>query len=431
MKRIQIAWAPNIITRDIPRLLGLILSPWKWFGDRYVRKLERALSSYLGISVYSFDSGRSALYALLKGFGIGNGDEVILQAFTCVALPNPILWVGATPIYIDVDISNFNIDIEDLRAKITSNTKAIIIQYTFGIAPDIEAIREICREYNILLIEDCCHNLGQEFTIDGIHSKAGTLGDAAIFSFGMEKIVSGTRGGFACVAKQHSKVEEEVHQIATSLKAPRFREIVRGITNPIVWKIKEHWGKLGDFIFSLFVRLRLLELGLTKLELEGKQAPWLPYRMPNPNAYMGLIQLEKIKKFNQHRVKIASEYYQRFKTSTLLLINEQNALNKKIGIVSEERAHQFTEPVWLRFPILVENAELIRQDLETKGIFLGNWYTEVIHCKDVDLDALKYIKGSCPNAEWLVERSLNLPTHYGMSSKDVKRITDELEKLVY
>lgn len=437
MKKIPIAWAPNAGSTDVLSAFSLFFRPWKWFGNKDVLKLEKILGEYVGQEVVAFDSGRSALFALFESFGIGKDDEVLLQGFTCVALPNPILWSGATPIYVDIDLDNLNIDIEDFESKITEKSKAIIIQYTFGISPDMAKIKDICERHNLLLIEDCCHNLGQQINVNGKRYKAGTIGDAAIYSMGMEKIISATRGGFATVNK---KVEcgmrnagginsEEVIDLLRKeqpvLRKHRMRDVFRGIANPIVWKAKEKLGGIGNLIYKLAVKVKIQELGLTKLELVGKKSSWLPYSMPNSNAVLGLKQIGRIDEFNEHRRVIAEMYFEKLNDGNQFLTNaDLGSKVEGVKCINKDVADKYADAVWLRFPMIVENADQVRVDAEKKGIYLGNWYTEVIHCKDVDLDAMKYRAGSCPKVEWLIDRSINLPTQRSIKEDDIQRILD-------
>ncbi|MBD3362926.1 aminotransferase class I/II-fold pyridoxal phosphate-dependent enzyme [Candidatus Dojkabacteria bacterium] len=433
MKKISISWAPNAQKDDIVLALSLLFRPWKWFGNKAVEHLEKKVGDFLDTKAYAFDSARSSLYAILKAFGIGKGDEVLLQAFTCVALPNPILWVGAKPIYVDIDLDNFNIDVDDLEKKITLKTKAVIVQYTFGIVPNLSRIKDICSKHNLILIEDNCHNFGQVFQVDGKRYKAGTFGDAAMISLGQEKIISATRGGFAVVHNKRARIplEDEYEY----LKKPRIRDIIRGILNPCIWKVREKFGFIGDLIYKFLVKIRLHELGLTKEELTGKKANHLPYSMPNSNAILGLKQFGKLEKFIQHRKRVASNYFKVL--SNYITVQQDN--NMKVSILSNEdarkpvrgikivkrnEASRYAPPTWLRFPIVMEDAENVRRDAETKGIILGNWYTEVIHCQGVDMCALNYKEGSCPKAEWLVQRSINLPTHQGIGTDEIRKILE-------
>lgn len=411
MSKITISWAPNVQKDDLLLAVSLLFQPWRWSGNNAVKRLERKFSDYIGQECVAFDSARSSLYALLKAYGIGENDEVALQAFTCVALPNPILWAGVTPIYIDVDKENYNLDLDDLEKKLTPKTKAVIVQYTFGISPDIQRLKNICDSHGILLIEDCCHSLGMEINIKGKAYKAGTIGEAAIYSFGMEKVISGTRGGVA--TSKNSEVLEKLNKFQQDIKRPRFREILRGLLNPITWKLYENWGTLGKFFMKLMVKMKLHEFGLTKLELVGKKAPWLPYQMPNTNAILTLNQFDKLNLLNQHRKEIAQLYYEKIGNKLLDL----NYVNK------------FAQAIWLRIPMVVEDSEKFLIIAEQAGLYLGNWYTEVIHCKDVDLNAMKYHKGSCPNAEWLSTHTINLPTHIDIDKVEINMITQFCENV--
>src|SRR5438309_8166389 len=128
---------------------------------------------------FFFYRGRVALYALLKAMGIAEGDEVLLQAFTCLAVPSPILGVGARPIYVDIDPLNLNIDPVKIEEKITSKSKAIIVQHTFGVPAEMDAILEIARKHNLYVIEDCCHCIKSSYQ----GQEVGSFGYAAFYSF--------------------------------------------------------------------------------------------------------------------------------------------------------------------------------------------------------------------------------------------------------
>src|SRR5581483_4013141 len=112
------------------------------------------------------------------------------QAFTCVAVPNSVLWTGAKAIYADIDETG-NLDPKDLEKKITKKTKAVIIQHTFGIAANMDAIQKVLKGKKIILIEDCAHALGASYK----GKKLGTFGEFAFFSFGRDKVISSVFGG--------------------------------------------------------------------------------------------------------------------------------------------------------------------------------------------------------------------------------------------
>ena len=187
--------APNLEADDIWQAWRVLWQPWTWRKEEAITEVKEWFSGYLGVrDVYLFNSGRAALLAILKAFNIGERDEVLIQAFTCVAVPNSIIWAGAKPIYVDIDRS-FNLDPTDLEAKITKKSCAIIVQHTFGIPAQIEKIIEIAKMHKLIVIEDCAHSLGVTYK----SKKLGNFGDAAFFSFGRDKVVSSVWGGAAII----------------------------------------------------------------------------------------------------------------------------------------------------------------------------------------------------------------------------------------
>ncbi len=186
LKPISISLSPNTEKDDIRLAFLLKFQPWKWKEGKEVVDLEDEFKKYLGVNhAISFNSGRSSLMAILDSLGLEKGSEILLQAFTCNAVPNPIIWAGLKPVYVDVNEQTFNIDPEDLRKKITlrqaqgGHPRAVIVQHTFGLPAYMDEIIRICQENNLILIEDCAHSLGAEYR----GKKVGTIGRISFFSF--------------------------------------------------------------------------------------------------------------------------------------------------------------------------------------------------------------------------------------------------------
>ena len=212
---IAISLSPNTQKDDVILALRLLLKPRVWIKGKETIKLENDFKKYLGCPfAFSFDSGRSSLLAILKCLGIGPGDEVLLQAFTCVAVVNPILWVGAKPVFVDIEKDGFNMDPVDLKKKITKRSKVLIVQHTFGQPARLQQILKIARNHRLLVVEDCAQALGAEYQ----GRKVGTFGIAAIFSFGRDKVISSVFGGMAVTSD--SQLGEKLEDFQKNLKFP-------------------------------------------------------------------------------------------------------------------------------------------------------------------------------------------------------------------
>ena len=161
LKPISISLSPNTEEDDVRLAFKLLFQPWRYKNsENYSRYLEEEFKKYFGVKyAISFNSGRSALMAILDALDIKKDDEILLQAFTCNSAVNPILNRGVKPVFIDVD-ETINLDPNDLKKKITSKSKAVMIQHTFGWPAKIEEISKISKENNLFLIEDCAHSLG-------------------------------------------------------------------------------------------------------------------------------------------------------------------------------------------------------------------------------------------------------------------------------
>lgn len=142
-------------------------------------KINNILEKYTGCK-YNYITlfGRSALYLLLTSLRV-EGKEILVPALICDSITNTIIKAGASPVFIDVNPSNFTLDLEDLKAKITPKTVALLFVHYFGyVYPDIEKLKAITKKYRLFLIEDCAHSLGASYG----NKKVGSIGDASIFS---------------------------------------------------------------------------------------------------------------------------------------------------------------------------------------------------------------------------------------------------------
>ena len=181
---------PNLESDDIFLVLKLIFNFKKYKNGVFDEKLKDWFKTYFKVkNVSLFISGRLALYETLKALNFKENDEVIIQAFTCSVVPEAITACKLKPIFVDIN-KDFTLDIDNLKKKINSKTKAIVIQHTFGIPADIDEIKGIAKEKDIFLIEDCAHTIGGLYK----NKLLGTFGDVAFFSLGRSKAFSATNG---------------------------------------------------------------------------------------------------------------------------------------------------------------------------------------------------------------------------------------------
>lgn len=405
---IAISLSPNAERDDILLAFKTILSPRKWFDEKEVLLLEQEFASRFGpgYKALAINSGRSAEYIILKSLGIGKGDEVAIQAFTCVAVPNSILWIGSKPSYIDIEDS-FNMDLEDIEKKKTRKMKAIIIQHTFGNPADLKKIKKFAQMNNIFLIEDCSHSLGASFA----DKPVGSSGDFSFFSFGRDKVISSVFGGMVLVS--NDRLYRRLKYLRDRLSPPSIFWILQQLFHPIAFSIilPIYNLKAGKVLLWLLQKLGLLSKAVYPRERKGLRPTHFPQRMPGGLAILARNQLKKLDRFNAHRKEIARIY------ETGL-----SGMNIKLPL-------KRGKSIWLRYPIRVENSEKIYEKLKREGILLGNWYKGTIMPVE-DLNVVGYKKDSCPKAEFFSRKVLNLPTNIAIQPEDARKIVGLLKKYV-
>lgn len=188
----RISYASRVFDeKEMMNLADSMLEFWLTSG-RYTDQFEKQLGEYLGTPFVSLvNSGSSANLCafmaltspLLKERQVKRGDEVITVACGFPTTVTPILQYGAIPVFVDVTIPQYNIDVTQLEAALSPKTKAVMIAHTLGNPFDLKAVKEFCTKHNLWLVEDNCDALGSEYTLDGKTYKTGTVGDIGTSSF--------------------------------------------------------------------------------------------------------------------------------------------------------------------------------------------------------------------------------------------------------
>ncbi len=397
---ILIGLSPNAQSDDVIVAFKELLRPNTWTRSEAVRKVEFWLKNYFAAQeVVTFSSARVALGYLLKSFEIGTGDEVIIQAFSCVAVAASVKFTGASPVFADID-ETLNIDPNQLERLINKNTKAIILQHTFGISADIEAITKITTKHKLLLIEDCAHGFGQIYK----DRRLGSFGDSAVVSFGRDKVVSSVWGGAAVINSgvKDANSKHKLREYQKALPLPSRFWIFRQLLHPIVcWLIKPIYNlQIGKVILVLLQKFHLLSFPVTKSELDGSIDKELLCKYPNSLAMLLLNQLSKLDKIIKQRAQVV-EFYKKNLPKNLwseFFVKE----NKVSGL--------------MRFPISVFKRDEIFQKAKRMGVVFGAWYANVIDPKGVSYEAIGYSIESCPRAERVAKYIINLPTTISLNA---------------
>jgi dTDP-4-amino-4,6-dideoxygalactose transaminase len=301
-------------------------------------KYKRAISDIVEKStdnVFLFWKGRVALFTILKAMGIKTGDEIILPGFTCVVVPNAIKYLGAKPVYVDIKQDTLNPTYKQIIDSVTSNTKAIIVQNTFGLSSDVDKISEFAKSQGIYTIEDCTHGFGG--TYNG--KPNGAYCDAAFYSTQWNKPFSTGIGGFAVI--NNRKLLPLINNLTRNLLLPTWYDELKLFLLNLAYKITIQPGTYW-FIRDLYRFLS--KYGLVIGSSEGKEITSL--NKPKDyfkgagviQAWLGLKRINHIDKNIKKRKENALKYTNFLKTHGKYHVNVRLFIN-----------HSF-----LKYPLLVK-----------------------------------------------------------------------------
>ncbi len=352
----------------------------------YISNVENRLSKiYDNLDVILLGNGRSAELAFLNALNLPTGSKVAVLGFTCNASINPIVWAGLDPVFIDIDKDTLNMSLVDLKKKWTPDIKAVIVQNTFGNLQGNDQIVEFAKENSAYVLVDSAHALGILPKWDF---------DALLFSFGIEKTLP-TRLGGGLVFK-NAKLYSGIRANKGDFDRLSRIEELTWIANPVLWMLLRRLGKLSTSVANAFSRFGLLNIGFTTQELRAGKPKKMPFLLPNSLAHVVDLELDNLRLINNWRIKISRIYKERLEGI------------KKVSLFKGEG-----NTVWLRFPVLVENEDIrnsMLKFLRGRGFYIGMWYYPNIYPAGTDLKLISYQVGSCPVAEKISKRILNLPT---------------------
>lgn len=362
---------------DIEAVVDVLKSPFLTQGP-VVEQFEQAVADYVGANdAVSFANGTAALHAAYYVAGLTHGDEVITTPITFVATANAALYVGAKPVFADIDGETYNLDPTCVKKRVTADTKAIVSVDFTGQPVDYRALREIADEHGLIFISDGAHSLGSEY--DG--EKVGVQADMTMFSFHPVKPITTAEGGL----------------IVTD---------------------NADYAK----------RLRLFRShGVTRENLSRDEGPWyyemtdlgMNYRLTDLQAALGISQLRKLDSFIERRNEIAKNYDE-------LLSDVEEVITPRLLEGVKSGWHLYM----LRFRLdrLTIGRRQLFEALRAENIGVNVHYIPV-HTQPY-YEQLGYQRGICPIAETWYEAVVTLPLFPKMTDDDITDVVTAVKKVV-
>lgn len=381
MKKI-IPYAKQYIDEeDIKSVIEVLQGDYLTTGP-YINKFEQEFAKRVGAKyAVAVSSGTAALHIANLAVNIGQGDEIITTPMTFAATANAALYVGARPVFVDIDKKTYNINVNEIESKITNKTKAILPVHYTGLPCDMEEIHNIAKKYDLVVIEDACHALGAKYKDTTIGDS--TCSDMTIFSFHPVKHITTGEGG---IITTNSK------KIYDKLIILRSHGIVRDEES---FTQDSH----GDWYYEM------QELGFN-------------YRMTDIQANLGITQLKKLGSFINRRRIIANKYNEAFRNLPIELPFELEG---------------YYNAYHLYVIRLSGGAKLSRKELynklKQKGIYTQVHYIPV-HTMPYYQDNLGYKWGDYPIAEDHYSRVLSLPLYPSMTDEEVEYVINVVKEVL-
>lgn len=366
----DIFWDEN----DIEMVTNVIKRGSYWATGPEIREFEENLENYLNVKhCVVFNSGTSALHAVLLAYGITSG-EVIVPSMSFISTANCAILTGSKPVFAEIEEETFGLDPEDVEKKINNKTKAIIpMHYGGKVCKNIEILREIAAEYELFLIEDNAESFGAK-----VKDKfAGTIGHSGMLSFCQNKIITTGEGGAICTN------DKEIYDRLQLIRSHGRVE------------------QPGTNFFSNIYEMDYIQVGYN-------------YRTPSMCAALGISQLKKVEDIIELRRQVGKYY------------DENLNQISQIQIIPELEGFR---TVYQLYSVLLKNIE-VREDLQNYLLDHGI-YTKVyfypIHLKTYYKEKFGYSEGDLPKTEEISKKILTLPFLLRSTHEDQDYIINTLK----
>jgi perosamine synthetase len=360
---------PLLSGNELKYLSECIETGWISSEGPFIQKFEKAFAEYVdrkhGIAV---SNGSAALDIAVKALNIAHGDEVIMPTFTIISPAQSVVTQGAVPVLVDCELDTWNMDVTQIEAKITSKTKAILVVHIYGLPVDMDPILDLCKKYNLFLIEDAAEMHGQTYK----GRKCGSFGDISIFSFYPNKLITSGEGGIlVCNDTDLAERCKKLRNLAFEPKARRF------VHEEIGWN----------------------------------------YRMTNMQAALALAQFEKIDFHLARKIEIGQKYHEALKTLK--------------GFTLAVPETDFAKNVYWIFGLVAESEELMQKTVQklTENKIGTRPYFWCMHEQPVFLKMGLFQNESYPNAEKIARNGFYIPSGLGLSNQEIEHVIEVLKNL--
>ena len=345
-----------------------------------IDELEQKLCEITGAKyAVAISNGTAALHVAAMAAGVGPGDEVIVSPITFAASANCVLYCGGTPVFADINPITYNIDPSSIREHITEKTKAVVAVDFTGQAVELEEIRAICKEHNLILIEDAAHSIGTKYNGQPV----GSIADMTTFSFHPVKTVTAGEGG---------AIMTNDEALYRKLRLYRSHGITRD-REEMVHPTDAGWYN------------EQVTLGYN-------------YRMTDIQAALLISQLNKLDAFSRRRKEIVAKYNEAFREIPQIKVQEE---------IPESDTTRHLYILRLNPEKLTINRREFFDALAAENVICNVHYIPVYYFPHYE--KLGYKKGLCPKAEKLYNEMITLPLYYGMSDQDCNDVIKAVEKI--
>lgn len=338
----------------------------------FIKQFEEQMAKRLGRKhAIAVCNGTAAIDASVEALGIGPGDEVILPSFTIISCIAQIVRAGATPVLVDSDLSTWNMKVDEIEAKITSRTKAIMVVHIYGLPVDMDPILEIASIYGLKVIEDAAEMHGQ--TYNG--KPCGSFGDVSTFSFYPNKHITTGEGGMILTD------DDQFAESFRSLRNLCFKPEKRFVHDRLGWNL----------------------------------------RMTNLQAALGVAQLERLDEFVA-RKRFMGRYYSE------LLSDLSDYIQMPLAKTS------YADNIyWVYGLVLKEksglNAEVVMKRMLEKGIGTRPFFFPM-HNQPVFIKMSLFSKEEFPNSELLYEKGFYIPSGLAITKEQMEKVSEVLHEVL-